>query len=59
MLAAVLYLLLEAAAISVWAAPALAPCCIGFVLLGLVLLGVRNAWDLVTWIAPRVGRGQG
>jgi hypothetical protein len=23
------------------------------VVLGFLLLGIRNAWDLVTWIAPR------
>ncbi len=55
-LMAVTYLALEAGAISVWAAPASAPCVIGFVLLALLLLGIRNAWDLVTWIAPRAKR---
>jgi hypothetical protein len=31
-----------------WASMALAA-----VILGFLLLGIRNAWDLVTWIAPR------
>lgn len=27
--------------------------------LGLLLVGIRNAWDLVTWIAPRANPNQG
>jgi hypothetical protein len=27
-----------------------------FLLLVLMLVGIRNAWDLVTWLAPRQQR---
>jgi len=37
-----------------WAAQAMA-----VFLLALLLLGVRNAWDLVTWMAPQRGSGSG
>ena len=30
-----------------------AACALGLVLLGLLLLAIRNAWDLITWLAPR------
>ena len=46
-----LVLLVVAVALAVprvWAPPAMAG-----LLLGLLLLGIRNAWDLVTWMAPR------
>jgi hypothetical protein len=47
------YALMKVSAIAVgtgadWASMALAS-----VILGFLLLGIRNAWDLVTWIAPR------
>jgi hypothetical protein len=47
------YLGLGAAAATVWMAPSGAPFGAAVVLLALLLLGVRNAWDLVTWLAPR------
>jgi hypothetical protein len=31
-----------------------APHLLGLLTVGLILLHIRNAWDLVTWIAPRV-----
>jgi hypothetical protein len=37
-----------------WAAPAMA-----VLVLALLLIGVRNAWDLVTWMAPQRGGGSG
>jgi hypothetical protein len=50
---AVTYLALGLAAASVGAAPFWAAEFIAATLVGLLLLTVRNAWDLVTWIAPR------
>jgi hypothetical protein len=39
--------------------PRWAPYGMGGLLLLLLLLGVRNAWDLVTWIAPARGSPPG
>ena len=47
------YLGLGATAAAVWAAPLAVPYGTAFLLLLLMLLGIRNAWDLVTWLAPR------
>jgi hypothetical protein len=52
----VTYLALGAAAAAVWMAPATVPYDTAFLLLVLMLLGIRNAWDLVTWLAPRQQR---
>jgi hypothetical protein len=48
-----IYLGLGAAAAAVWASPANAGHATAFVLLALLLVAIRNAWDLVTWLAPR------
>ena len=37
----------------IWAAPKLVPYGVAVVVLGMLLVGIRNAWDLITWIAPR------
>lgn len=50
----VCYLGLAAIAIGVWFQIPIAPSLVGGLLLILLLLGIRNAWDLVTWIAPRI-----
>ena len=48
-----LYLALAAViAVSTTARPPWAPHALAGLLLALLLLGIRNAWDLVTWIAP-------
>ena len=50
------YLALGATAAAVWMAPATVPYDAAFLLLVLMLLSIRNAWDLVTWLAPRQQR---
>ena len=55
---AVIYLFLAAAAAAVWWAPAGAPSGIAVTLTVLLLVAIRNAWDLVTFIAPRARPGQ-
>jgi hypothetical protein len=47
------YLALAAATGAAWAGAPQAAHCVGLVVLGLLALGIRNAWDLVTWLAPR------
>jgi|SRR5882672_7091489 len=44
------YLGLAAAAAAVWFAPAGAALAIGAIMLFLLLLGIRNAWDLATYL---------
>jgi hypothetical protein len=46
------HLALAAAAVAVWARADCAAHALAGVLLVLLLLGMRNAWDLVTWMAP-------
>ncbi len=54
---AVFYLPLVAATIGIWLQAAWAPFAAAGALLAILLLGIRNAWDLVTWMAPtRTGR---
>jgi hypothetical protein len=36
--------------------PAFAPYVIALMLMALLFMGIRNAWDLVTWMAPMVGQ---
>jgi hypothetical protein len=52
-LPAVLYLALAVTSALVWRVPPWVPYATGAVLVALLLLGIRNAWDLVTWLAPR------
>jgi hypothetical protein len=47
------YLGLGTTAVSVWTVPSQAPYGAAFLLLVLLLVGIRNAWDLVTFLAPR------
>ena len=49
-----LALLISAAAEFAW--PRLAPYGVALVSMGLLFMGIRNAWDLVTWMAPMVGK---
>jgi hypothetical protein len=46
------YLALGVADVGLWSAADWAPRVLAAVLLALLLCGIRNAWDLVTWIAP-------
>ena len=39
-------------ALTFWMRAAWAPTAMAGLLLALLLLAIRNAWDLVTWIAP-------
>jgi hypothetical protein len=47
------YLGLGLADVAVWTVPGCAPYAIAVVTLGMLLVGIRNAWDLVTWMSPR------
>jgi hypothetical protein len=47
------YVGLGAVAASAWISPADTPHATAFVLLILLVIAIRNAWDLVTWLAPR------
>ena len=49
----VIYVALAVAAALVWRAPLWAPYAAAVVLIALLLIAIRNAWDLVTWLAPR------
>ncbi len=51
---AVIYLVFTGVAGAVATGAPAAPFGVALVLLFLLLLAIRNAWDLVTWIAPRV-----
>ncbi|HEY5290131.1 MAG TPA: hypothetical protein VIJ59_08870 [Caulobacteraceae bacterium] len=53
----VLYLALVAVAAGVWADAAWTARAMAGVLLALLLLAIRNAWDTITWIAPRADAG--
>jgi hypothetical protein len=48
-----LYGLLSGAVLAVWTECAWATQLIAAVITGLLLITVRNEWDLVTWLAPR------
>jgi hypothetical protein len=48
-----LYLLLGAAALAFWFDTRGAQYDVAAVITGLLLLAIRNEWDLITWIAPR------
>ena len=47
------YLALAAAAGAVWFAPVTAPFAVGAIMLVLLLIGIRNAWDLATFMVHR------
>jgi hypothetical protein len=48
-----LYVLLALASHAIWIGQPGAPLGIAAVIAGLLLVTVRNEWDLVTWLAPR------
>jgi hypothetical protein len=48
-----IYLALAGAALAVWTAPKLAVDFLAVILLAVLVIGIRNAWDLVTTIAQR------
>jgi hypothetical protein len=52
-LPAVIYLALAAAALATGPAPATAPFAVAALLVVLLFVAIRNAWDLVTWLSPR------
>jgi hypothetical protein len=52
LLPGVLYVVLIGVAVMVWVASPLAPFALAALAMGLVLLAIRNAWDLITWMAP-------
>ena len=47
-----LYVALLAVAVAIWAGWTSAPLALAAVLMALMLLAIRNAWDLITWMAP-------
>jgi hypothetical protein len=55
----VLYLLLAAIAAGFWCGFESAAVGLALFAIGSLLLAIRNAWDLVTWIAPRAGTPEG
>jgi hypothetical protein len=50
---AILYLGLGVAAALIWGSSSIAAYAAGALVLALLLIAIRNAWDLVTWLAPR------
>ena len=52
-----IYLGLAATTAALWASADWAAPTMAVLVLALLLLGVRNAWDLVTWMAPQRGGG--
>ena len=50
---AVIYLGLAAVAVSAWRDPQWTSYGIALTMMALLLIAIRNAWDLVTWLAPR------
>ena len=53
------YAALIAVSIGLWAAQLWAPWAMAGLALGLLLLSIRNAWDLVTWMTPHREDGEG
>ena len=51
-----LYVALAVVAWAFWSGPAWAAHGVAVVITGLLLVSVRNEWDLVTWLAPRPDR---
>jgi hypothetical protein len=52
-----LYLLLAAIAAAFWTEQPWAPRALAAVITALLLVTIRNEWDLVTWLAPRPDSG--
>jgi hypothetical protein len=55
LLPAVWFGALAIADISALGSPGLSAYAVGAVMIAMLLTGIRNAWDLITWIAPRGG----
>jgi hypothetical protein len=55
---AVSYLMLGAVAVAMWRSAGWAATGEAAVAMALLLLSIRNAWDLVTWLAPKAGAAQ-
>jgi hypothetical protein len=49
-----IYVLLLGDAVAIWSGAAFAPFALAALLMVLMLLAIRNAWDLITWMAPGV-----
>ena len=47
-----LYVLLLGIAAAIWLQAPFAPGALAILLMVLMLLAIRNAWDLITWMAP-------
>ena len=52
---AAVYVGLGAAAAGIWVSPRAAAYGVAPALLAVLLISIRNAWDMVTWLAPRGG----
>lgn len=50
------YLVLGFSAWAVWTRQSYGDAMVAISMLGFLLLGIRNAWDLVSWMAPRTHR---
>jgi hypothetical protein len=50
---AVAYAGLGASAAAVWLSPARAPGLVALAIVALLLIAIRNAWDLIIWVTPR------
>jgi hypothetical protein len=50
----VLYVLLLGVAVAIWLQAGFATAALAVFVVVLMLLAIRNAWDLITWIAPGV-----
>jgi hypothetical protein len=48
----VLYLLLLGVAAAIWLQATFAAAALAVLVMVLMLLAIRNAWDLITWMAP-------
>ena len=48
-----IYVLLLGVSAAIWTGVSRAPLGVGVAVLALLLVSIHNAWDLVTWLAPR------
>jgi hypothetical protein len=53
---AVLYVLLAVSAAALWRGLWFGEHLLAATLMGLLLMSIRNSWDLITWLAPRDGK---
>jgi tryptophan-rich sensory protein len=54
----VIYAAMAAASWAVWSEQTASAMAVAGVLVALLMLGIRNAWDLVTWLAPKPDKGE-